>query len=364
MLNICLNTGVYAFRKNRPDDQALRPSTLGTDVSFDSTQSGQLAPSTVANAESMSSFPKSPVSDDILQSPGGASCLPLVSHPAFRRADHPPTHGDDDAVVAAGQCRRLRQPLVRSKQTIYGSPLDSPETIGTEVEDEMIELPVCGGGGQCSGSTKSKRKRAESGSVSMRSPPKSKFLRHMEAAVGAVENSGERTLPNGVVVISPNGGLGQSIPIRRRAGSEFILSRSRFGGSRIEGPVTTVEELESAARKDALERIVSLPIDNLARSQTVTGAQRRRQRGEENATTAAMTERLPWPWHQQQQNRQRAMVGVGSEEEVELKTLSKEELFQMWKISERELNARLVEAIRQNTEMHEKLESITTKPDL
>lgn len=359
MLIICLNNGVCAFRKNRPDDQALRPSTLGTDVSFDSTQSGQLAPSTVANDESMSSFPKSPVSDDILQSPGGASCLPLVSHLGFSRADRSPTHGDD-AAVATGRCRRLRQPLVRSKQTIYGSPLDSPETIGTEVEDDVIALPVCGGG-QSSESTKSKRKRAESGSVSMRSPPKSKFLRHMAAAA---ENSGERTLPNGVVVISPNGGLGQSIPIRRRAGSEFLLSRSRFGGSRgIEGPVTTAEEESAAAaKKDALERIVSLPIDNLTRSQTVTGAQRRRRGEEDAAAAAAATERLPW-WPWQQQNRRRTTV-AGSEDEMELKTLSKEELFRMWKISERELNARLVEAIRQNTEMQEKLESITTKPDL
>lgn len=312
----------------------------------------------------MSSFPKSPVSDDILQSPGGGTgCLPLVSHrPAFSRADHhPPTHGDDAAAaVATGQCRRLRQPLVRSKQTTYGSPLDSPETIGTEVEDEMIELPVCGGQSTTE-STKSKRKRAaESDSVSMRSPPKSRFFRH------AAENSGERTLPNGVVVLSPNGGLGQSIPIRRRAGSEFILSRSRFGGSRIEGPVTTAEESSSssaaATTKDVLERIVSLPIDNLTRSQTVTGAQRRR-RGEENA--GAATERWPWQQQQQQQQNRRRATAVGSEDdELELKTLSKEELFRMWKISERELNARLVEAIRQNTEMQEKLESIATKPDL
>lgn len=45
---------------------------------------------------------------------------------------------------------------------------------------------------------------------------------------------------------------------------------------------------------------------------------------------------------------------------AELNSLSKEELFLMWKASERELNTRLVEALRQKSEMQDKLDSVAT----
>lgn len=306
---------MIGFRKNRPDDSTLRPSTLTTDASFESTQSGQVAPSTIVQDDSYSSFQKSPESDDLLSSPGGASGrLAMTSLPS---AAPGPSEVPDSV-----RWRNLRQPLVRSKRPIDGSP---PEA---EVDDVFAFRGHLG--------SRLSRRRSDNRPSTASPSEWRKRLRQLSVHESPTTPPPPPALPNGMILLSPNGGLGRPPPQCRRAGSEFLLRPRHSGRSKGQGEAFI-------GQKNAVERMVSLPTGILQTNRT-RGA--RGDGGEGPRPKAGEISPL-----------QGRAIGLDM---AELNALTKEELFVMWKASERELNSRLVEALRQKSEMQDKLESVAT----
>ena len=288
------------YRKNRPEEGSLHPTALPTAESTGSCS--QL--SSAAAAEAGLASPTSV--DETTPTTPSPTLSQRYSNSEKRR-------------------RRSRQELTRSEPAIdEESPAEEPITgdpnnggFSSSVDD--YHSPDCN-----------------------RLPP---LHRRTPSYVSGLELTA-RGLPNGIVLFSPNGDMLSQSKQQRRASCLALPSRRGIDG----GSTRSCGGNSSGGGKSTIERLASLPSKNYDPGTSLlgpTGHQRRRRQ----------TFGPPSPPSHHSDLAITPATSGGELERQSLKSLTKEELYLMWRASEKVLNLRLKEALKQKSELQQKLAS-------